>query len=548
MEASPASEQGSPEREAREPAFDSDSAPTWRYDKLTRATLPPAPLPPPRLLSPFPGHSAQGSSSWGSSSPGPSAQGSFLRGAIDPGPSSWGSGTKLSAPDEIWQRRWQELAQRYGAARDALQRTFQVIERRDQAIAALERRLRDYEADRQRLLEQLRRAQMRQTETDRSSQRLFQAFCSSLPGRCLGGRFEVLHRIGEGGYGVVYQAVDRRTHRDVALKLLRIPEGQGEDGKSSGGSGDPHLSQLAHPNITTVFETGATGEGIPFVAMELLRGKNLAEVLARGEPLTVGQAACIAREVCLALAEAHRWDVVHRDIKPSNVFLARHRRGVIVKVLDFGLARVVRAPEVDGEAVAGTPAYVAPERLQREPYDFRADIYAVGLLLYDMLGCGLGSLCSDGWSARWSVAPPALHELRGDVPVRLSEFAARCVRRNPAVRPTAQELAAQLAPHADPVDSLLPLLTGPSRPPSPRDDLTLESIDRQRFGESDTVPLLPLAGPAFAISARTTTPAAASPKAPVTKDAVPSMRARRSQSWRPFLPPGQTQRKPTPSS
>lgn len=422
-----------------------------------------------------------------------------------------------------------ELAARYTAGRQALQRAIVALERRGERIAQLEELLRSKDHE----LEQLRcraaQTTRRVEEAEQRWSRLFDAFCGSLPGRLLEGRFHVLQRIGSGGYGVVYHAVDRRLHRDVALKLLRMPE-------ASWPPVGPHLQHLAHPNIAAVLEVGKVTEGIPFVTMELLRGKNLAEALAtRREILSVEQAARIAYCVSLGLAEAHRWDVVHRDVKPSNVFLARRPDGVLVKILDFGLARVVKSPELEAGNIAGTPAYVAPERLCREPYDWHVDVYAVGVLLYELLG----------WGPRhWAVGhadPLPLKELRPDVPRALSELAQRALRRKPAERPAAEELARGLARYVGPPDQLIELLARRNTRPTAVEDRTLESIDRQSRGDAVGPPLPE-------ISALTTTEAATSPNVPVTKEAVPSMRARRSQSWRPFLPPGQTQRKPTPSS
>ena len=330
--------------------------------------------------------------------------------------------------------------------------------------------------------------------------------------------------------------MDRRTHRDLALKLLRTHESC---------PCPLQLGHLSHPNITTVLETGTLPSGIPFIAMELRRGENLGDVLARqrgcGRALRVDQVARIAHEVCAGLAEAHRWDVVHRDIKPSNVFLTRQRSGANVKLIDFGLARIVKAPELEGGAIAGTPVYVAPERLGREPYDWRVDIYAVGVLLYEMLGVPLRAQ-----------SPPALHQLRSDVPPALSELATRALRRDPGLRPWAAEMAQELAVLAAPLHGLTGLLGGRGVGGAALSEQTLESLEPRDLGELDTLPQLPhpeSAPPGMGeLSDRTTTAAAARPKDPVTNAAVPSMRALRSQSCRPFLPPGQTQRKPTPSS
>lgn len=421
-----------------------------------------------------------------------------------------------------------ELEARYAAGRRALQRALIALVRRGQRITQLENSLRAKESEIARLQSELTVSTRRAEEAERRWLRWFDAFCNSLSGRLLAGRFQILHRIGAGGYGVVYQAVDRRIHRDIALKLLRLPEGSS--------SFDGYRGRLEHPNIATVLEVGNLPEGIPFAAMELLRGKNLAEVLAaRPKALSVEQAARIAHGVSLGLAEAHRWDVVHRDIKPSNVFLARCASGVSVKILDFGLARIVKAPEVEAGPIAGTPAFVAPERLQREPYDRGVDVYAVGVLLYELLGCGPRL-----WGDDLSVPLP-LSQLRPDVPRALSALATRALELNPAARPSAQELALGLANYVGSPDALEELLIHRRSRPATPDDRTLESIERQSRGGS-----VRSAPPE--INVLTTTEAAISPNVPVTKEAVPSMRARRSQSWRPFLPPGQTQRKPTPSS
>src|SRR5690606_7713347 len=156
--------------------------------------------------------------------------------------------------------------------------------------------------------------------------------------------------------------------------------------------------------------------------------------------------------VSLGLAEAHRWDIVHRDIKPSNVFLARSAGGVLVKILDFGLARVVKAPEIEAGPIAGTPAFVAPERLEREPYDRAVDVYAVGVLLYELLGYG---------PRHWSDDPKGplpLRTLRDDVPRTISALAARALERNPMARPSARELAFGLADYVGTPNALEELL------------------------------------------------------------------------------------------
>ncbi len=370
------------------------------------------------------------------------------------------------------QSRAADLQNRYAAARDALQRALVALRNRDERIAALERDLTTRAEALEALGRELARASSRLSDSRQSSCRLFDAFCVSLPGKVLGGRFEVVQPLGSGGYGVVYQAIDRKTHREVALKLLRTTSGPGEG--SWGEHEQTAVFQLAHPNIAATFDAGVLNEGIPFVAMELLRGRNLADILRERGSLSAGHAVHVAHAVSLGLTEAHRWKVVHRDIKPSNVFLARLGGGTVVKILDFGLARVMAQPEVDRGPVAGTPSYVAPERLRHEPYDARVDVYALGVLIYALLGVVLEPL-GDG---RASGPPaPSLHEVRADVPRALSLLAARAVRHSPAGRPSSAEMAAELGEQLCYPAHLSELLSHHPVVVSSAKDVTLESVE-----------------------------------------------------------------------
>jgi serine/threonine protein kinase len=195
-----------------------------------------------------------------------------------------------------------------------------------------------------------------------------------LPGAELG-RFRIVRFIGRGGFGVVYEAHDDVLHRSVALKTLR----------KRGSATVPQerllleaeaAARLSHPNIVTLHDVG-TSEGGPYLVMELLRGESLAARLSRG-PLPPAEAVRVAWEVARGLAHAHGHGVVHRDLKPANVFLCAEGT---VKVLDFGLAQAFGKPLPDG----GTPAYMAPEQRTRAPEDERTDVFALGVVLYQML-------------------------------------------------------------------------------------------------------------------------------------------------------------------
>jgi tetratricopeptide (TPR) repeat protein len=198
------------------------------------------------------------------------------------------------------------------------------------------------------------------------------------PGSVLG-RFELLREIGRGGCGVVYEARDRELGRLVALKAIRPGNRSAAELRSRSLRGEAEAAaKLGHPNIVTLYDLG-TSDGSPYLVLELLRGETLDARLARG-PLAVRQAVRVALAVARALAHAHGQGVIHRDLKPSNVFLTRAGE---VKVLDFGLAFIF------GSHVplrGGTPAYMAPEQRRRGPVDERADVFALGVMLREMLG------------------------------------------------------------------------------------------------------------------------------------------------------------------
>jgi serine/threonine protein kinase len=205
-------------------------------------------------------------------------------------------------------------------------------------------------------------------------------------------KYRILEEIGRGAMGIVFQAQDTSLGRFVALKILaeklvNDPEMLCRFEREGGAA-----SALNHPNICTVFETGSW-QGRPYLAMELLTGQALDDRLASG-PIPAGQLIDIAIGVTSALEAAHAIGVVHRDIKPANLFLTTSGK---VKVLDFGLAKV-RPPATplgdDAPTVAmfatrkgtilGTLAYMSPEQVCCEPLDGRADLYSLGVVLYEL--------------------------------------------------------------------------------------------------------------------------------------------------------------------
>jgi serine/threonine-protein kinase len=242
-----------------------------------------------------------------------------------------------------------------------------------------------------------------------------------LIGRKLDGRYEVLERLGEGGAGVVYRG--RQTHlgRFVAIKVLHQDTASSTEWRRRFQREAIALSVLAHPNVVPVTDFGVD-HGVPFLVMELLEGRTLGALIKEG-PLPLWRALEIARQLLRVLAFSHIKGVVHSDLKPSNVFLqALPDQADHVRLLDFGMAKFVagssaRAPTdlTRAGVMIGTPAYMAPEQVKGEPTDARTDVYAAGLLLFELLAGRRPFVAdsSEGYVMAHLTAPvPSLAKLR----------------------------------------------------------------------------------------------------------------------------------------
>jgi len=237
----------------------------------------------------------------------------------------------------------------------------------------------------------------------------------------LDGRYEVLERLGEGGAGVVYRG--RQTHlgRFVAIKVLHEETASSTEWRRRFQREAIALSVLAHPNVVPVTDFGVDN-GVPFLVMELLEGQTLAALIKKG-PLPLWRALEIARQTLRVLAFSHIKGVFHHDLKPSNVFLqALPDQADHVRLLDFGMAKFVesassRAPAelTRARVTIGTPAYMSPEQVKGEPTDARTDVYAAGLLLFELLAGRRPFVAefSEGYLAAHLTAPvPSLAQLR----------------------------------------------------------------------------------------------------------------------------------------
>ena len=264
-------------------------------------------------------------------------------------------------------------------------------------------------------------------------------------GFVLAGRYEVVALLGVGGMGAVYRARDLELDEPVALKMLRrelvavpgILERFRQEVKLA--------RKVTSPHVARTFDIG-DHEGEKFLTMELVNGGSLADEIARLGMLPIARVLEIATDACSGLAAAHAASVVHRDLKPENVLLGEDGS---IKITDFGIA-TAQADIRLTQGTIGTPAYMAPEQVTGDPkIDARADIYAFGCMLYEMLAGDIpwkGESAFAVASARLLAAPPDIRALRPDVPPALAELVLTCMARDRDARPSdARELGAALA-------------------------------------------------------------------------------------------------------
>ena len=265
------------------------------------------------------------------------------------------------------------------------------------------------------------------------------------PGTSLG-PYEIVERIGAGGMGEVYRAVDTRLGREVAVKVLPSAYAHDEHRRRRLEREARAASALNHPNIVTVHDFGSE-EGRTFIVMELVRGMTLTQLIPPAG-LEVRLALHYAQQVATALQRAHAAGVIHRDIKPGNVMVTSDG---LVKVMDFGLARVGPLA-IDGEtqsrqaadgalteegATLGTFAYMSPEQARGETLDARSEIFSFGILLYEMIAGRRPFAGNNPYSTLEAICrmdPPSLGEFRMDLPPGVSRLVRRCLAKSPDER------------------------------------------------------------------------------------------------------------------
>ena len=252
------------------------------------------------------------------------------------------------------------------------------------------------------------------------------------------GPYKIEAQIGAGGMGTVYRATDTRLGRVVAIKIAaeRYSERFQLEAQA--------ISTLNHPHVCTLYDVGPN-----YLVMEFIEGSTLAAELKKG-PLVPEVAARYGAQIAGALAEAHSLGIVHRDLKPSNVMLTRHG----IKVLDFGLAKMLSTTGLtEPGCMMGTPAYMAPEQVEGREPSASADLFALGLVLYEMAvgklpfpGASLGQMLS----SRPNTTVPRLSEQRADLPPVLDRLVTKLLEKDPAKRPlSALEVERELTAIAD---------------------------------------------------------------------------------------------------
>lgn len=270
-------------------------------------------------------------------------------------------------------------------------------------------------------------------------------------GTVLTGRYRIVSLLGKGGMGEVYRAEDLKLAQQVALKFL--PESLSADGAALARlyREVSVARQISHPNVCRVFDIGEMGTE-HFLSMEYIDGEDLASLLRRIGRLPPDKAADIARQLCAGLAAAHENNVLHRDIKPANIMIDGRGR---VRITDFGLAGV--ADQFRDLGCAGTPAYMAPEQLAQGELSLKTDIYALGLVLYEIF---TGKRAYEAESTRElarlqerrkPIPPSALIK---DIDPVIERIILRCLDKNSQVRLSASQIAAAL-PGGDPVAAAL---------------------------------------------------------------------------------------------
>jgi tRNA A-37 threonylcarbamoyl transferase component Bud32 len=258
-------------------------------------------------------------------------------------------------------------------------------------------------------------------------------------GTLLAGRYVIEEVVGEGGMATVYRARHKLVDRTVAVKIMNPMLASDAIVRERFRREARNAQKLAHPNIVEIFDQGDTEDGTAYIVMELLHGESLAQVIARG-PLDVDRAINIMVQIARGIARAHDLDIVHRDIKPENIFLVRRDDGSdVVKLLDFGIAKSRHDSRLTGQGeLFGTPQYMAPERIMGNESGGSSDIYALGVVFFEMVTGELPFTAPDiatFFMKHMNEAPRSPHALNPHVPPALDALILKMLAKTAEERP-----------------------------------------------------------------------------------------------------------------
>jgi serine/threonine protein kinase/tetratricopeptide (TPR) repeat protein len=246
--------------------------------------------------------------------------------------------------------------------------------------------------------------------------------------------YKILEKLGEGGMGVVYRAEDTKLKRTVALKFLPPELTKDPEAKKRFIQEAQAASALDHSNICTVHEIDETPDGQMFICMSCYEGKTLKEKISKG-PLKLEEAVILAVQIARGLAKAHGQGIVHRDIKPANIFVTEEGQ---VKIFDFGIAKLAGQTRLTkADSTVGTIAYMSPEQTRGEDVDQRTDIWALGIVLYEMVTGKLPFQGEHEQAVVYSIVneePEPLTSLRTGVPMEFEGIVGKCLAKSPAER------------------------------------------------------------------------------------------------------------------
>jgi serine/threonine protein kinase len=274
---------------------------------------------------------------------------------------------------------------------------------------------------------------------------------NALVGYTLEGKYRLDNLLGTGGMGEVYRATRLHIGDEVAIKILhpqhRIDRHAAERFRREA----QIAARLKHPNVVSIYDFGLSVDGLMYLVMELVDGYSLRQIIKQQGPLTIAAAAEVTAQVCAALDEAHRHNIIHRDIKPDNIICNSTTDGLRIKVLDFGIAKLrdLAASNLTQTGnVMGTPFYMSPEQCMGEELDGRSDVYSLGILLYEVL-CGSVPFKSPTPSAvvvqHVTQAPAPLRSVNVSIPAAVEAVVLHALEKRRDARPqTAKALAQEM--------------------------------------------------------------------------------------------------------